>query len=298
MNLELNQVKITLTSLTFILCLALTFEGCGDEDFDPASLLSGYRLIALQADPPVISATQESIVRIFDYHPDDLTGQRPAFKYEWSVCPFTLGSPVQYQCFVDEIQLEEDGPEAVVSPLELLMKLGDLDQLENSSDQLSDEMTQFDEGKIDLYVKVKTKQAQEVIFESVKRVTLNFLATDADNSTNPSVSEFKVRLEKKEGEDEGAETQDTEFNTKDILTFELSLDEMIDQEKASQWVYTWYSTAGKLDRPTLFGDDEELQTSFTLPEDPGPFRIYLTVRDDQGGVNLMYRDFNAVESTD
>ena len=73
---------------------------------------------------------------------------------------------------------------------------------------------------------------------------------------------------------------------------------MGDQDQAKKWVYTWYTTAGKLDRSTLFGDDEDLYTSFTLPEDPGPFRVYLTVRDDQGGVNLIYRDFNAVESTD
>ena len=297
MNFYLKDKHFYLNLMIFIAC-GLGIEGCGEEEFDPASLLTGYRLIALQADPPIISITQESTIRIFDYHPDELKGERPSFSYEWSVCPFTLGSPVQYQCFVEDVQLESEGPEAILKPLDLLMQLGELEELQNSSDQLSSEMTMFDEGKIDLYIKVKTKQDKDVIFESVKRVTLDFLSMDMSKATNPPLSEFKVRLEKEDDEDEGKETQATEFKTKEKITLEVVLADEIDEEMAKTWVYTWYTTDGKLDPPTLFGDDEELKTELTLPEEAGPLRIYLTVRDNQGGVSLIHRDFTIIESED
>ena len=297
MSLYLKYKQLCLSLVVSISC-GLGIGGCGEEEFDPASLLSDYRLIAIQADPPVISITQESVIRIFDYHPDELNGNRPAFTYEWSVCPFTLGSPVQYQCFVDEVKLEADGPEATLTPLDLLMELGELEQLQDSSEQLSSEMTMFDEGKIDLYVKIKTKQNEKIIFESVKRVTLDFLSMDMSEASNPPLSSFKVRLEKEEGEEEGKETQETEFKTKEKITLEVALEDNLDSDMASKWVYTWYTTDGKIETPTLFGDETDLQTNFTFPEDSGPLRVYLTVRDEQGGVNLMYRDFTVIDSED
>ena len=272
----------------FWVCLSgLIFDGCGEKDFDPASLLSEYRMIALQSDPPEITLAQQATVRIIDHHPQDLQGDRPSFTYEWSVCPFTLGSPVQYTCFVDEVTLDSDGPEAQISPLELLMSLGDLDELQQASDQLSEEMTTFDEGKIDLYVKVKTKRKDAVIFQSVKRVALYFESMDSLGE-NPPLSEFKVEVEEEE-------SSETEFKVKEELTLKINLPEEIDKDVAKTWVYSWYITEGELEKEVLFGDAEELKTTLTLPETPGPLRVYLTVRNEQGGVSVVYRDFSIVD---
>ncbi|MCB9522682.1 MAG: hypothetical protein H6702_04795 [Myxococcales bacterium] len=87
--------------------LALAAVGCGPE-FDPVSLINDYRLIGLATDTPDTVPDAVLQVSLVDLDP---AGTTPG-PIHWTVCPYTFGASVAYECLVPEteLRLEDAGP--------------------------------------------------------------------------------------------------------------------------------------------------------------------------------------------
>ena len=104
LNLGINRLSIALIcSLGSMYLVA-----CGDDEVDPKSFLNSYRILALRAEPAQLTITDQSQLSLYDFHPQDLKGERPNIEYSWRICPLSLGSLTRYECFIDEISLTED----------------------------------------------------------------------------------------------------------------------------------------------------------------------------------------------
>ena len=104
LNLSINRSNVI---LILSLCVTL-LVACRDDETDPKSFLNSYRILALRAEPAQLSISSQSQLSLYDFHPQDLNGERPNIEYSWRICPFSLGSLTRYECFVDEIPLTED----------------------------------------------------------------------------------------------------------------------------------------------------------------------------------------------
>ena len=207
--------------------IAMINTACGDDDLDPKSVLSSYRVVALRAEPAELNLTTTSVLSLYDFHPDDLVGGRPKIEYEWRLCPFSLGSVTQYDCLFDEIVLnssssmeemddaegegvDSEGEETVdrmeerpaanatltLNPIELFSTLGDdldmqMEQLEMGVGMLGSEMNFFESGAVEVYVKLTAKIEGEESFELVKSMTVIFDAERVPNQ-NPMIEEVRI----------------------------------------------------------------------------------------------------------
>ena len=131
----INGLRLPRLLMSFIVFIS---AGCGDDGFDPKSVLSSYRVLALRADPPEVALTPtgvtESVLSLYDFHPGDLTGDRPKIEYEWRLCPFSLGSVTQYDCLLDEIPLSGDVIISTMNDIESESESGDAPQVDEDED--------------------------------------------------------------------------------------------------------------------------------------------------------------------
>lgn len=81
-----------------IFCLPL---GCGDS-FTPYNELKTLRVLAIAADKPWYDASETALVTPLLFVPEGDTVQ-----YEWTWCPFPLGSDTGYECAVDQQQFDD-----------------------------------------------------------------------------------------------------------------------------------------------------------------------------------------------
>jgi hypothetical protein len=75
-----------------VMVVALGSAGCG-EDFEPAWRVNDYRLLALQASPPVLQQGESATLRAVDYNPDDRD-----VTYTWEWCPFQTSAQNEFKC--------------------------------------------------------------------------------------------------------------------------------------------------------------------------------------------------------
>ena len=319
----ISSLRWTLVWITMISTLSIALS-CGDQGFDPKSLVNSYRLLNIKADPPTINLFQTSRLTAFDFHPTDLIAEtsRPEITYEWRLCPFSAGSLVTYKCFVDEIALESDQPTVSIEPLTLLEKLSDLNPtLADSMGQPQDQMMGL-EGlkKLDIYIKFKATPKGEPQFEAVKTLTLNLDST-LETNQNPKLLgirrtpdfptyvvgaeiELEALIEDGSAEtylDEPAPTLNMLINQGltaegggDVSSLEDSTEQATPQEVTEELIFAWLVTAGKVTPPIVLSVDPV--STFTAPDEPGLHRIYLTVRDGRGGVDTAMTEFEVIDA--
>ena len=315
------HMRSSVLYLLLCTCFLSSILSCADQTFDPKSLLLNYRVLAVKADPPAIGLTEQTTLTLIEFHPNELTEDEvPTIKYEWSLCLFTFGSLTQYECAVDEIPLEESGNVVRLAPLELFATLGDdfLKQLEMADSMLSPEMSAFDTGSLNVYVKFTATPEGEEPFKGVKQVTINF-DDQLPNNKNPQIDAItlvindpakegqffansKIKLEASATEDSSElyiPTQDP-FDISALSTFgemdqeEESMPEESDQEPVNEeLLFSWFVTAGELksEYGYIDGDDSLLDTTLTLPKEEGKMRVYLSLRDGRGGLDIKYIEF-------
>ena len=331
----MNALKTQLRwkrSISLLLMVVLSAGACGDDGLDKKSVLKTYRVIAIKADPPALTLNEPTEITLFDFHPQDLSASgRPAVDYQLTLCPFSLGSVTQYECLFDEVSLddlihvsmerEEEGLDEVnrenseaqsggvrpqpnltlkMTASDLLELLGDdlqtqLDQLEMGADMLGSEMSFFDAGQIDLYVKLLVKIEGEPDFSAVKSIPL-ILTSDIEVNQNPTLTGVSAD-QLKDMVSEGDELKlRAVFSSSSAETYTPPLSaeaESQDQEateKTETLLFSWYTTSGSFDKPLRL--QEDTSTTLTLGEESGPQRLYLTLRDGRGGVDLMMINFD------
>ena len=128
LNLSINRIIIMLIFSLGSICLL----SCGDDEVDPKSFLNSYRILALRAEPAQLTITGQSQLSLYDFHPQDLKGERPNIEYSWRICPLSLGSLTRYECFIDEIALSENISDT--SPPENAPNSEDREDDDNSED--------------------------------------------------------------------------------------------------------------------------------------------------------------------
>ena len=83
----------------FVVLVALgAATGCG-ADFDPYSLVKGFRLLAIGADDPWIGLGQSTVLRAL------VVSDEPV-QYRWSWCPWTTGSLDGFRCAIERDDLQ------------------------------------------------------------------------------------------------------------------------------------------------------------------------------------------------
>jgi hypothetical protein len=275
----------------------MIFMGCGAQDFDPKSLLSEYRVIGIEAEPPTLTLSDESVIKVIDFHPADVDDdvERPEVTYTWRLCPLSLGSAVRYECFIDELELEGEGPELTVSPAVLLAQLGDImSQLEQAAEGLGEAGASVEMGYLDVYLKLTASPQGATPLEVVKRLTLN-LSPDAPLNTNPTFEGEGVVLNSdlnalKVGE-EVELTALISATASERYSEPSSEGDTVEQQE--ELIIGWAVSAGELDGPYSLIDDPT--TTLTLPDDPQVVRVFVTVRDGRGGLAVKQLDLMVSE---
>ncbi|HEY3351665.1 MAG TPA: hypothetical protein VGQ83_00320 [Polyangia bacterium] len=91
--------------LGFTLAALAAFGGCG-LGFDPQSLVTNPRVLAMVADAPEIPFDGATTVTAVVAHPEQTAG------LAFSACPLALGSAAQYACALPEVPLPASGATA------------------------------------------------------------------------------------------------------------------------------------------------------------------------------------------
>lgn len=76
--------------------------GCDFRPFDPASKLSGYRLLAIEVDHPEPPPDGQLTVRVIE-HDDEPERAR---SYRYTLCPYSFGGAANYACLLPELEVE------------------------------------------------------------------------------------------------------------------------------------------------------------------------------------------------
>ena len=150
-----------------VLMLGALACACGPE-FDPLSLLNDYRLIALATDTP--DTVPEATLRVQAVDFDPVAGRTPG-PTTWTVCPYSLGASVVYECLVPETELVVEGSDTLEIDLgsaEFGPYRGLRAALEPAAEELTRQLQAFDDSApafdanalllqgVDVYVKVET----------------------------------------------------------------------------------------------------------------------------------------------
>ena len=72
---------------------------------------------------------------------------------------------------------------------------------------------------------------------------------------------------------------------------------LVTEEETEELLYSWYATGGNIDRSRTVTDDlfDQRENEFTLPEEPGPVRLYVIARDGRGGFAVRSLDLQVSE---
>lgn len=252
-----------LLSIGVLWCLT----GCGPE-LGSQMLLSGYRVLGIEASPPEVRSDGSVTLSAVDYY----DGEQPV-NYRWSLCLHSYGTTADYECvdgdlefaLSDERELSVDfGPNGLdlASYLPTLLEYPDAEGEQRSL-----------ERGLDVWLRLQSgPDCRSCEIDTVKRLTIR--DSPQRPNANPVIREFSVgsgRLRR------GA-TVTLEVTTDEPETFTTP---GTDAEAAEQYLYSWYTNAGETKPTRSFG--EERRTDLVLPDEPGPVFVSVTVRDGRGG---------------
>ena len=280
--------------------LALLWR-CGGDELDSISELNKYRVLAVRAEPPSLAFGEQSELRVFDFHPDDLSGTEPERSYRWRLCLQSAGAVTRYECLIPELDLEGTGATTTVDLLSLiaqldqetrerLMSIGEeeVEGLEGPESPLGggiDEAFDFSQG-IPIYVKV-TARAGDDQLEVVKQLRIRLDANTPDNE-NPEIRAL-------------VPTAPTRLIAGQSVELGVSLtEESVERyqvdgvEEEEEPFLSWASSGGKFERSIT--DTDPGRNLLTLPTEPGPLRVYVVARDRRGGVGIAELDLTVEAS--
>ena len=256
-DLTLN-LEATLLSALCLLC----GQGCGD-DFDPKSLVAGYRVLGVQAEPPETDPDGAVALTVFDTPP-----QGEAVRYRWSVCLWSFGPATDYACVDPALERSLDG-DAATATLDLGPDGLDLRAAYERFGPVPDPngvpLTLAD--GVDVWVILRSGPADGSgrQIRTAKRVHVRDGGTP---NQNPAMLEL---------------THAGALEAGGVVTLRALLDED-SLEPEDDLLLTWYTSAGEVAPSISFGDDRE--TELTLPDAPGPIDVFVAARDSRGGLDV------------
>jgi hypothetical protein len=275
--------------------------GCGTEDRAVITELSGYRVLAVRAEPPEVPPEGRFTLRAVDFAPGDETARRRA-PYTWTLCPLSLGALANYRCLhpslevvlaaeaaTVEVDLGPRGPFApagyaalidgarcllsgsaapecaaaqALAPPEVVAQLDALD-----ATLRADLAAQLDlDAGLDLQVRLSSGVPEAPLRTAIKRVHVRRLADDEVPRRNPNIDAIA-----------GVSTVD---GAETVFALQVRVDAPLDPALG---LISWYSTEGTWNQSRSEGD--EITNTLRVPTEALPVQIAVTIRDGLGGVD-------------
>lgn len=264
-----THAAATLLALASILSVAC--EG----DFESRTKLSGYRVVGIEASPPEVAPNSTVNLLVHDFY----DGSEP-LSYAWSLCPYSVGSAVNYECIDSELEVP------IGSEPEITLDFGP-----NGLD-LEEKLTLFQgvvnpdgterslEAGFDIWLRLDSGPDCDGCkrIETVKRLRIRDNPREAANQ-NPVILGLDISGDAVAGESVSVRV--------DVEAPESFRDPDTGEIREEEYIYTWYTTAGETDPGLTFGAERE--TELELPDESGEIEVMVAVRDGRGGM--------AVEST-
>lgn len=254
--------------------------GACTSDFDSQMVLSGYRVIGIEASPPEVGPEDSLKLRVHEFLPIDEAGaagsaREGAVAHAWSACLYSVGANEAYRCADPELE------QPLGSQAEITLDLGpqglNLRQRLESYPSLVNEdgsPRTFTKG-FDIWIKLRSGPdcAGCESIDTVKRLTIRE-TTELPHNANPVVEAFEVVGAPVPG---GTLTLRLEAGAPEVYR-----DPNSNEQKQEEYLYSWYTSKGKTDPTRTFGASQE--TKLTLPKESGPVELIATVRDGRGGL--------------
>ena len=265
--------------------LAFVASGCGDE-FDSRTLLKGYRVLGVTSDPAEVRVGDVAQLTVHDI---DTDGGEPT--YEWSVCLYSFGAVVAFDCVDDSLELPLDaaGPTATLDlgpgGIDLVVFAAQANAIARTQvPDLDSDPIDLDAGH-DIYLKLTSGPSGGRKIRSAHKLTVRLddpeTGRAGPRNHNPVIDAFTI-----DGEDADATA---EVGGKVALALKLGAgsietydDEVRNEQAEEELVYTWFTTGGELDPPVTFGEGRE--STLELPDEKGELTVFVTVRDGRGGL--------------
>ena len=262
-----------------VIASVLLLTACGD-DFEPRTLIDGYRVMGVGADKPEIAPDETVHLTAYDANTDGAD-------YIWSLCLLSFGGELGFACADPSLEFPLDG-----SGREIDLDLSafgpddlDLRALYDTYGPFpnpSGAPTTLDDG-FEIYVRLVSGPSDGRVIESVKRLLVRE-SGDAPNA-NPVIERFTV-----DREAEGATgTAGSEVKLEVVIADDAEqpyVDPYTGRDTAEELLFTWYTTGGEFDPGLTFGDDRD--TTLELPDEPGEIDVWVTVRDGRGGLSVAH----------
>lgn len=275
--------------------------GCADDDFEKRSELFRYRVIGIQADRP--DPAPEDTVRIeaLEYVPE---GSAPVSR-RWTVCLLSAGVVTQYECADERLEFPfytptptltlDLGPGGFLGPLGFrgvyagaqaeLARLREADP-----DARLPTLPDLRDG-VPIYVKTRFAPIDA---EAPELAVKTLIVRDGGaRNHNPQPAEIVVPAEIFVGQKVRVRVKIAEGS---IETYETDLREDDDRCEAiaddryrctEELTYAWYADGGEVEDPVGYAEFDDTQV--TVPDEPGPFTLIVTVRDGRGGIGWLRR---------
>ncbi len=299
---------------------------CGGT-YDPPSLINKLRVLAVRADPPVMTTTGPTTLTPL------VVGVDEELCFAWALCPFAWSKDGAFQCFDPRLQKDVGtGPTAVVTPAQLFASLAEAPAVFEDlgiklPDSLKDQQAAQESGNtLELYVmfKVATRASQggtcptdiapwlaapcadrDVCLAGYKRLAFASKAEDVHSNPTltglelggvawpealtPTVGPYKGDPDDTFfGFEKGALELVPTWTDESLETYGESLDPSKPGPLKESLLFSWFSTAGDYDKQRSY--DEVPENSLLPPKATDlEMTIWVVVRDGRNGVDWLRR---------
>jgi hypothetical protein len=273
--------------------------GCSN-DFEPPTLVSGPRLLAVVAEPPEAAPGEDIVFRPLVASPTDAP-LTLALRVDLSTRTLSAGAGQAIGEDAAPIALAWDGATAVLEGDETTRAIDSLlAQLGEASPGTPEHVVRLVYEEVGLPLTVQLELRDEdgaIVLEGFKRF---FLSPRAERTTNPPGPRFAVDgrwVSTPSGSFEcepEAEAPEVRAGAAVVLAPDpsdegwleaypaLDLEGEIIESRESAF-YSWYSTAGRFSFAVTRPPDREVE--WTAPEEPGDYPLWLVVRDGHLGTS-------------
>jgi hypothetical protein len=257
--------QVVASALGFL--LALGAVGCDDE-FTSRTVLSGYRVVGVEASPPEVTPDDTVLLTAHDFYDAD-----GPIAYRWSLCLDASEQSGDFACDRSRFDLDLGNEQSLTVDLSPA-GLGVRALLEQVGPVTDANGVARDLGRgFDVFVRLTSGPQCSGCdsITTVKRLRLRD-SSEAPNQ-NPLIRSFDTSGTVRTGADVKLSVR-TE-------TPETYRDPETGDEVEEEYLYTWYTSSGKTDPALTFGTERE--TTLHL-DDAREVTVFVTVRDGRGGL--------------
>ena len=161
--------------------------GCGD-DFEPRTTLNGYRMLGVEAAPPEVTPDDSVVLTAHDFYDEE-----DPLEYSWSLCLYSLGSSVDFECLDKDLEFDlgdtqQVGVDLGPDGLDLRAQLDSYGPLSDAEGNVRDLETGFD-----FWVRLRSgpSECNSCAVDTVKRLRIR--ESNETPNENPVIEALSVQ---------------------------------------------------------------------------------------------------------